>query len=337
MNIDNKSDLENLIINQIEENLNLDYKASGSLGKSDGKKDEISRDVSSFANSNGGTIIYGIAEFNEKEKSHLPEKIDGINRVEYPKEWLENIINGRISPRIEGIEIKSISVNNTNTVVYVVEIPKSTTAHQASDFRYYKRSNFGKNPMYDYEVKDIMNRNKSPKIELIMEIEKYEYEVKPPIGQITLQLNREKEPLPKEYAFINTLNVYAKNVGAIYADYVNCFLEIPISILQDGEYDHRTSIFKNGIEYKRLFCDNTIREIRDIKNYGMFNTYDYWPSRYDPILPETQLRLDEIKFKKEIAIESEVIFWEIYADNALKSIGEIKISELDIVHKEASK
>ena len=82
MKIENESDLDNLIINQIEENIHLDYKASGSLAKSDGKKDEISRDVSSFANSNGGIIIYGIAEFNEKEKSfvepYLPNHKLGI-------------------------------------------------------------------------------------------------------------------------------------------------------------------------------------------------------------------------------------------------------------------
>jgi hypothetical protein len=333
MNIETKSDLENLIINQIEENIHLDYKASGSLGKSDGKKDEISRDVSSFANSDGGIIIYGIAEFNEKVKNHLPEKIDGIIRTEFPKEWLENIINGRIYPRIDGIKIKSISIEeSTNAVVYVVEIPKSTTAHQASDFRYYKRSNFGKNPMYDYEVKDLMNRNKSPKIEIILEIEKYKYEVKPPISQITIQMDRDEEPT-KEYSTTNTLNVHAKNVGGIFAEYVNCFLEIPVSILKEDEYNHRNSVFKDGIEYKRIFCDNTIREIKDIKNFGMFNTYDYWPSRYDPILPETQFRLDEIKFKKGFLFNDEKIFWEVYADNAIKESGEISLPEIKTIEK----
>lgn len=38
MNITTKTDLENLILNQIEENLGLDYKSAESLGKSVGKK-----------------------------------------------------------------------------------------------------------------------------------------------------------------------------------------------------------------------------------------------------------------------------------------------------------
>ena len=39
-------DLQDLIKNESQENLYLDFKASGSLGKSDGKKAEISKDVS---------------------------------------------------------------------------------------------------------------------------------------------------------------------------------------------------------------------------------------------------------------------------------------------------
>lgn len=43
--------LNNLIKNKVEENLNLDYKAAGSLEKNDKKTNEISKDVSAFANS----------------------------------------------------------------------------------------------------------------------------------------------------------------------------------------------------------------------------------------------------------------------------------------------
>lgn len=49
-----------LINNGIEENLHLEYKSSSSLERTEGKKKEISKDISAFANSDGGTIIYGI-------------------------------------------------------------------------------------------------------------------------------------------------------------------------------------------------------------------------------------------------------------------------------------
>ena len=55
-------DINNFISNKIEENLNLDYKASDALQRNDKKTNEISKDVSAFANSDGGLIIYGIKD-----------------------------------------------------------------------------------------------------------------------------------------------------------------------------------------------------------------------------------------------------------------------------------
>ena len=66
--------ISSLIDEKVEENLHLDYKAAAALGKTDGKKNEISKDVSSFANSDGGILIYGIKEYDEKGMNHLPKK-----------------------------------------------------------------------------------------------------------------------------------------------------------------------------------------------------------------------------------------------------------------------
>ena len=74
-----------------------------------GKKKEIAKDVSAFANSDGGTIIYGVSEYNDAERSHLPEQISPINRVEYTKEWLEHVINSNISPKINSLKIIPIT------------------------------------------------------------------------------------------------------------------------------------------------------------------------------------------------------------------------------------
>ena len=333
MNITSKSDLDNLIFNQIEENLNLDYKSAGSLGKSVGKKKELSKDVSAFANSNGGIIIYGIKEFDEAEKRHLPERLDPVNRSEYSKEWLEQIINSNISPRIDGIIIKSISLNNENDVAYVVEIPKSTTAHQSSDFRYHKRFNFETVAMHDYEVKDVMNRNKSPEIEITFELEKFKYEVTSPVSQMNFQIHSGIEQ-KKEYSTLNTLNVYGRNIGGIFTNYVNCFVELPVSILNEKEYEHKETFLKNGVEYKRLFCDNTVREFKEMVSSGMSYTSKYWPSRYDPILPETRMHFEEIKLKKDIDFGNEKILWEVYADNSKKRNGESIITDIKIIEKQ---
>jgi hypothetical protein len=147
---------------EIEESLTLDYKAAGSIDKAEGKKKEITKDVSAMANSAGGTIIYGIGEYSDPNKKHLPEKITPIDRTQFPKEWLEQVINN-IQPRIHNFVIYPVNLaSGGNDVAYVVEIPQGNTAHQALDFRYYRRFNFQSVPMEDYEIRDIMNRLSTP-------------------------------------------------------------------------------------------------------------------------------------------------------------------------------
>ena len=62
-------EIDTLISDGVQENIHLDYKRSAAI--SDRNFDEIARDVSSFANSDGGVLIYGI-----QEKEHLPIRRD---------------------------------------------------------------------------------------------------------------------------------------------------------------------------------------------------------------------------------------------------------------------
>ncbi|HVM87917.1 MAG TPA: ATP-binding protein [Puia sp.] len=151
--------LNALIALETEENLHLEYKSADALAATDSKKNDISKDVSAFANSDGGAIIYGMKE-SSSPKKYKPEKIDPVDRKLFSRETLEQIINSKISPRIHGLQIYIIQTHTANPdqVVYVVEIPKGATAYQASDKRYYRRFNFQSVPMEDWEIKDIINR-----------------------------------------------------------------------------------------------------------------------------------------------------------------------------------
>src|SRR5437879_5617351 len=77
--------LQTYIDNYIEESLTLEYKSAGSFALTDGKRREITKDVSAMANSAGGTIIYGLKEYADEEKKHLTESIDPINRTPFAK------------------------------------------------------------------------------------------------------------------------------------------------------------------------------------------------------------------------------------------------------------
>jgi predicted HTH transcriptional regulator len=56
------AEVQTLIDTQVQESLHLDYKDSRALARV--KASEISKDVSAFANADGGTIIYGVTEVN---------------------------------------------------------------------------------------------------------------------------------------------------------------------------------------------------------------------------------------------------------------------------------
>lgn len=156
-----QEDVRSLIVSEKEEDLYLDYKSSGALSKEDKKKIEITKDVSSFANSDGGVIIYGISE-----KDHKPQEITYIDGCEYTKEWLENCIQS-IQPKIEDLKIYPIRFVDISKSVYIVKIPRSNNApHMAKDNRYYRRYNFKSVPMEDYEVKDTYNRILSPNLDI---------------------------------------------------------------------------------------------------------------------------------------------------------------------------
>lgn len=160
-----EASIRELIASQVQESLTLDYKSCGSLARTDAKKREISKDVSAFANSAGGTIVYGVVE-----DKHVPTEIDvGYLPTDISKEWLEHVVQTNIQRRIDGVRINPVQLTGSavGKVLYVVSIPQSVRApHMAADNRFYKRFNFESVPMEEYEVRDAGRRNESPNLEL---------------------------------------------------------------------------------------------------------------------------------------------------------------------------
>ena len=133
-----EEDVLGLIREQRKENLQFEYKKSDALAKTDGKKTEITKDVSAMANSAGGVIVYGI---DEQRKSNGPIQLDiGIDPTEISTEWLEQVIDSGIQRRIDGIKVHAVTLSSSTKFVYVVWVPQSNRApHMAADHRYYKR------------------------------------------------------------------------------------------------------------------------------------------------------------------------------------------------------
>jgi hypothetical protein len=161
LKLDTEAELVALHTGNVKESLYLEYKASDSVDKAkDDKKIEMARDVSAFANSAGGQIIYGMTE-----KNHDPAGLDqGIDAKIYQPLWFEQVLQQHITPNIGGLAIKPVPLSGGNVAV-VIGVPATNgDPHQVSDGRYYRRNNFNRLAMDHYEIKGLFYRTTTPEL-----------------------------------------------------------------------------------------------------------------------------------------------------------------------------
>ena len=151
-------DLQGLIDNSVIECKTLEYKAR-LPGNSDSEKKEFLADISSFANSIGGDIVFGIICDNS---TGTPKTLKGISITNWDQETLrlENMIRDGIKPRISGIAIQPISLSNAKSSL-VVRTKKSWNPPHRVTFKghdkFYARSTNGKYALDVDELRDAFN------------------------------------------------------------------------------------------------------------------------------------------------------------------------------------
>jgi hypothetical protein len=147
-----EADLSSLIANAVREGRTIEYKQT-LPGGSDGDKKEFLADVSSFANSSGGDILYGVAA-----ASGVPVHVVGLSNVDKDKESLrlESVIRDGLDPRIPGIRMQFVDVAGSGPVL-VIRVPKSWAAPHRVSFRdssrFFSRSSAGKFQMDTDELR----------------------------------------------------------------------------------------------------------------------------------------------------------------------------------------
>ena len=147
------NDIEGLKNDEISEGRDIDYKLLLDLD-SDDKKRELLSDISSFANSNGGFLIYGIQEDNGIIQDICGFEISNLDEM---KLKIENLLRTSIEPRISKVEIKSLDLQN-NLKVLILKIPKSWSAPHVvkhkKHWKFYSRNSAGK---YPFDVSELRN------------------------------------------------------------------------------------------------------------------------------------------------------------------------------------
>ena len=170
---------------QRPEDLHLDYKDKRSLlpasrgngGINNQKRaEDLSKDVSSFLNSDGGVLVYGVPEsdsIDDTGGTPIPGGSDiGFNRGDIDKETIENLITSTIHPR-PGPDLFQVSEvpYDDGKLVFLVEVAIGLgDVWQAKDKRYYKRFQYKAEPMEHYEINMVRERHQGPDLKLVFGI-----------------------------------------------------------------------------------------------------------------------------------------------------------------------
>ncbi|MBX3353376.1 MAG: ATP-binding protein [Phycisphaeraceae bacterium] len=148
------SDLVALVANGTEEGRNLEFKRE-LPGSADKDKAELCADVSSFANTAGGYILYGVEETNGAA-SAVPGLRDA--NPDATNLRLHQILSSGIDPPIPGVAFQAISTDS-GAVVIAVHVPRSWRAPHLvkyrGSFRMYARTSNGKQPLDAQEIRRV--------------------------------------------------------------------------------------------------------------------------------------------------------------------------------------
>lgn len=274
-----------LIDNQVAESKHIEYKSKLPSESYDDKK-EFLADVSSFANSDGGVIFYGV-----KEENGAPTELTGLLIDDVDKEILrqENLLRTSIEPRLNGIFIQPVKISDVNYII-ALYIPRSFNPPHVVNFqkhwRFYSRSSAGKYPLDVFEVKSLATASEAviEKIRnfrldrvsrIINEETPVPMEEKPkfilhiiPISSF-LQSNILDfgELFHREVAEKSFMNKYQKRYnfeGYLFHDYFNLPATSYIQIYRSGiieivntnftfEYDKKKQIYV--VDYERQYCE----------------------------------------------------------------------------------
>jgi len=146
MEFKNLEDIQSLIQHGIDEGITLEYKQ-----ELDKDNKEIAKDISALANTNGGTLIYGI-----KSQDRTPADINWLDGSGI-EERIQNIVATTIQPKLEGMQVIRLpNPDNDSEAVYIVNIPKSLNAPHMVYNRYYIRRGSVSSPMEDIDVRSAM-------------------------------------------------------------------------------------------------------------------------------------------------------------------------------------
>ncbi len=134
-----------LVDSQVPEGLLLDYKAKPYDLSRNEEKAELAKDVTSFANTQGGAILAGIPEKRDgRMKMKLPDPNYGIREEHDYGVWIRDILANAVAPVLPELRVTWVpKVADASKGVYLIWHPESWMllhmVHGFHELRYYRR------------------------------------------------------------------------------------------------------------------------------------------------------------------------------------------------------
>ncbi len=142
----NEAELQRLLSDGVRESRSIEYKREWRLNDNDDKK-EFLADVASFANGDGGDLIYGI-----DAKDGIPVALVGLAGFAPEQEQLrvEQLAASWIDPRLAGLSLKPVPLAAGN-IIFIIRVPRSWSAPHMVTFNGYDRF-FSRNSAGKYQL-----------------------------------------------------------------------------------------------------------------------------------------------------------------------------------------
>jgi len=291
----------------------------------------LSKAISAFANSGGGALVLGMVSSGGRWRVN-DGGVDLHMRKPNTREWLEDVVPNLVEFPLSSFNVYVVERRaDTSQIedgrgIFIIDVPDSEQApHQALDKKYYARVGGKSRPIGHRLVTDIFGRRRYPIIGLQFRIQEDVH-----VERATSELlgRSGSEPKPRRRV---TLFVGAKNVGRVYARYMNCFIYIPPALVRKSGYVILNPQLReiDGIQYAVKYEDNTRR---DVISSRLFESDEYGPSWFNPILPGRYFQQATYELAEDFdpsKLADEKIIWDVYADNAPKRRGSILVREIE--------
>jgi len=288
----------------------------------DAVRDELAKQLSAFANTGGGVIIYGVTDAGKVDQGGISRSVKGRQAT---KEWLEDLIPILTDYEILGVNVYEIAPKDQNSSIsstkalYVVNVPDSERApHQSKrDFKYYVRLGGRSQPASHRLIEDIRNRARHP----ILELSAVE------ISRVSLP----GENLPRLMGRMGLrFRLVLTNRGSMKASNACVFVAIQSPDLFVGDYD-------NGLVKPRRTKEPNAVFWEALDPIYPAMAFSFWfeitlAAELQPFVPPvsqvmwvshgTGRNLLDLSFS-----------WRIYADNAPAKEGETTLRDLDLAQK----